>query len=26
MMLNMGRMSPKIAAEVIAHAVGDLTP
>ena len=26
MMLNMGRMSPKIAAEVIVHAVGDLTP
>ena len=26
LMLNMGRMSPKIAAEVIAHAVGDLTP
>ena len=26
MMLNMGRMSPKIAAEVIAHAAGDLTP
>ena len=26
MMLNMGRMSPKIAAEVIAHAVSDLTP
>ena len=26
MMLNMGRMSPNIAAEVIAHAVGDLTP
>ena len=26
MMLNMGRMSPKIAAEVIAHAVRDLTP
>jgi len=25
MMLNMGRMSPKIAAEVIAHAAGDLT-
>ena len=25
MMLNMGRMSPKVAAEVIAHAAGDLT-
>lgn len=26
MMLNMGRMTPKIAAEVIAHAAADLTP